>query len=53
VPVLVIAALAVVAEALAAFAVHSAFDFMWHVPVVPIVVAALVGAALAPGRGSR
>jgi len=42
--------------AVAAFAVHSAFDFMWHVPVVPIVVAALVGAALAPrapGRGSR
>jgi O-antigen ligase len=32
---------------LVAFAVHSAFDFMWHVPVVPVVVAALVGAALA------
>ena len=32
----------------AAFATHSAFDFIWHVPVVPVVVAALVGAALAP-----
>jgi len=31
---------------LAAFTVHSAFDFMWHVPVVPVVVAALCGAAL-------
>jgi hypothetical protein len=30
---------------LAAFAVHSSFDFIWHVPVVPVVVAALVGAA--------
>jgi O-antigen ligase len=30
----------------AAFAVHSAFDFVWHVPVVPVVVAALVGAGL-------
>jgi len=40
----------------AAFAVHSAFDFMWHVPVVPVVVAALVGAALGPterGPGGR
>jgi O-antigen ligase len=31
---------------LGAFAVHSAFDFIWHVPVVPVVVAALCGAAL-------
>jgi len=38
---------------LAAFAVHSAFDFMWHVPVVPIVVAALVGAALAPRAAAQ
>ncbi|MCU1449252.1 MAG: hypothetical protein JWP02_1422, partial [Acidimicrobiales bacterium] len=31
----------------AALVVHSAFDFVWHVPVVPLVVAALAGAALA------
>jgi O-antigen ligase len=31
---------------LAAFLVASAFDFIWHVPLVPIVVAALIGAAL-------
>ena len=34
---------------LAALSVHSTFDFVWHVPVVPIVVAALVGAALHRG----
>jgi O-antigen ligase len=31
---------------LAAFAVASAFDFVWHVALIPIVVAAVVGAAL-------
>jgi hypothetical protein len=31
---------------LVAFAVASAFDFVWHVPLLPIVVAALVGVAL-------
>jgi O-antigen ligase len=70
-PVLVVAALAVVAwalvrrsrgdpadwlaaaalAALAAFALDSAFDFMWHVPVVPVTVAALVGAALSSPPG--
>ena len=31
---------------LVAFLVASAFDFMWHVTLIPILVAALVGAAL-------
>jgi O-antigen ligase len=32
--------------ALAAFSVHSAFDFLWHIPVVPLTGAVLVGLAL-------
>jgi hypothetical protein len=47
-----------------AFAVHSAFDFIWHIPAVPLLVAVLVGlavppvaspapAAVAPGPSSR
>ena len=34
---------AAVAAATAAAAVHGAFDFVWHVPVVPLVLAVLVG----------
>jgi O-antigen ligase len=30
---------------LAAFAVHSGFDFLWHIPVLPLVAALLVGLA--------
>jgi O-antigen ligase len=37
----------VVAAACAA-AVHAGFDFVWHVPVVPLMVAALIGLATAP-----
>lgn len=33
--------------ALAALAVHSAFDFVWHVPLIPIVGGILVGVATA------
>jgi len=35
------------AAALAAFAVHSALDFLWHIPVLPLVAAAVLGVALA------
>ena len=34
--------------AVAAFAVHSGFDFLWQVPAVPLTVAAIVGLALGP-----
>jgi O-antigen ligase len=34
---------------LAAFVVSSTLDFTWHVPLLPIVMAALVGTALQPG----
>jgi hypothetical protein len=34
---------AAVSAALAAAAVHAAFDFVWHVPVVPMLLAALLG----------
>ena len=30
------------AAVLAAFAVHSTFDFLWHIPVLPLVVVAAV-----------
>ncbi|MFK3980781.1 O-antigen ligase family protein [Micromonospora sp. NPDC050397] len=36
--------------ALTAFAVHSAFDFLWHIAVLPLVGALLVGLA-APATG--
>ncbi len=32
-----------VSAALAAAAVHAAFDFVWHLPVVPLLLAALLG----------
>ena len=34
---------AAVSAALAAAVVHAAFDFVWHVPVVPLLLAALLG----------
>jgi O-antigen ligase len=34
-----------VVAALSAFTVHSAFDFLWHVPAIPIVGALMAGAA--------
>lgn len=37
----------VVAAAGAAM-VHAGFDFVWHVPAVPLMVAALIGLATAP-----
>lgn len=30
-------------SAAVAFAVHSSFDFLWHIPAIPMTVAALVG----------
>jgi O-antigen ligase len=32
--------------ALVAFAVHSAFDFLWHIPVLPLLAAILVALAI-------
>lgn len=37
---------------LAAFSAHSAFDFLWHIPVLPLVAAILVGAGR-PGHHGR
>ncbi|HET8641278.1 MAG TPA: O-antigen ligase family protein [Pseudonocardiaceae bacterium] len=37
-----------VAAALIALAVHSAFDFIWHLPVIPLTAAALAGVLTAP-----
>jgi O-antigen ligase len=37
-----------VLAALAAFAVHSALDFTWHLPAIPLLIAALVGLATRP-----
>jgi len=37
------ALVAAVSAALAAAAVHAAFDFVWHLPVVPLLLAALLG----------
>ena len=51
---------AAVSAALAAAAVHAAFDFVWHVPVVPLLLAALLGlvterpsARTGPSSGDR
>lgn len=35
-----------VVAATAALAVHSAFDFIWHIPAIPLTAAALVGCAV-------
>jgi O-antigen ligase len=37
--------------ALAALAVHSALDFIWHMPVIPLTAAAFVGLVSAPLPG--
>jgi hypothetical protein len=37
-----------VAAGICAFAVHSAFDFVWHIPAIPLVAAALAGLVLPP-----
>jgi hypothetical protein len=51
---------AAVSAALAAAAVHATFDFVWHVPVVPLLLAALLGlvserpsARTGPSSGDR
>jgi O-antigen ligase len=46
------AAAAGAVAALGALAVHSAFDFVWHVPVIPLTAAALLGLVCAPMRES-
>jgi hypothetical protein len=35
---------------LGALAVHSCFDFVWHLSVIPLVTAVLVGTLVSPGR---
>jgi O-antigen ligase len=42
-----------VVAACAAAAVHAGFDFVWHVPAVPLMVAALIGLATAPAPAAR
>jgi hypothetical protein len=37
-----------VVAACAAAAVHAGFDFVWHVPVIPLILAALIGLAIRP-----
>lgn len=44
-PTLAPEAWAGIAGALLALAVHSAFDFLWHIPAIPMVGAVLVGVA--------
>ena len=46
--------------ALVVFAAHSSFDFLWHVPLIPIAAAVIVGSLLpqpfattTPGRPER
>jgi O-antigen ligase len=41
-----------VAAAVVTFAVHSAFDYLWHVPVLPVTLALLVGLTVGPEAGS-
>jgi len=41
-----------VVAAMAAFAVHSAFDFVWHLPAVVLTVMLLVGAVLPAPHGA-
>lgn len=54
------APVAAVSAALAAAAAHAAFDFVWHLPVVPLLLAALLGlvterpsARTGPSSGAR
>jgi O-antigen ligase len=37
---------------LAAVALHSAMDFLWHIPAIPLVCAALVAVACPPRKGA-
>ena len=37
---------------LAAVAVHSGMDFLWHIPAIPLVCAALVAVACPPRKGA-
>ena len=37
-----------VVAGICALAVHSAFDFVWHIPAIPLVAAALAGLVLPP-----
>jgi O-antigen ligase len=37
-----------ISAALVALSVHSAFDFLWHVPAIPMLAALLVGVAARP-----
>jgi O-antigen ligase len=46
------AAWAGVVAALAAFAVHSGFDFVWHLPAVVLTVTLLVGVILPAPEGA-
>jgi hypothetical protein len=39
-----------VVAAAAAFAVHSGFDFVWHLPAIVLTVTLLVGLVLPPTR---
>jgi hypothetical protein len=39
---------AAVIAAVAALGVHSALDFLWHLPVLPLTAAALLGVAVSP-----
>ena len=32
---------------LAVFVIHSAFDFLWHIPVLPVMAAVLIGLLIA------
>jgi len=38
---------------MAAFAVHSGFDFVWHLPAVVLTVMLLLGAVLPAPHGAR
>src|SRR6266508_466964 len=42
-----------VVAAMAAFAVHSGFDFVWHLPAVVLTVMLLLGAVLPAPHGAR
>lgn len=43
---------AVAGAGLAAVALHSGMDFLWHIPAIPLVCAALVAVACPPPKGA-
>jgi hypothetical protein len=45
-------AAAAAAAGLAAVALHSSMDFLWHIPAIPLVCAALVAVACPPRQGA-